>query len=174
MNKRRFLSLLLVYLICLGLTSCEAEIEAGVVTDLWEQIRNTAWTKDGDTKPSIGFYGAKKGPHGAFYVQCPYLYFGEESLFFIQDSFEIDKTGKQISCEYNFEMMAAGISFKIFFDVSVSGNGERLTISKSEAEYIYEGESYSLDEVFISNGTYSKISSDPDYDWFNNNGDDDE
>jgi hypothetical protein len=85
MNKRRFLFVLPICLIfCFALTTCEEEYKD--ITDLWDNLRNTAWVNNENSDATegcplnngksrtisttivsryIGFYGPQKGPFPA-------------------------------------------------------------------------------------------------------------
>jgi hypothetical protein len=122
-------------------TTCSEE---EVVTDLWEQIRNTAWKKNGDPKPTLGFYAPNKGPGYGYGHQYPYYissHFYDAVYYYDYFLFEINRKGDVI------------LSYYDNFHISVSDNGERLTIKGSRNE--------------SRNGTYTLFSSDPNFNWFN-------
>jgi len=178
MNKKHFLLALPVCLIfCLGFTTCDEYEE---VTDLWEKIRNTAWSMnktysdDGgefEYNITIGFYAPYNGPSPSYnyssnsdvypYVvirfywidKAPY-WSSAKTNFFNSFNLEIDKTGNIISSVDTF-INVNNKPYKTSFNITV--NGEKLTISKAKMSDIYEAERH--------NGTYFKISSDPKYDW---------
>jgi hypothetical protein len=169
MSKKHFLLPLVCLILCVWFTTCAANDDTEVVTGLWEQIRNTAWTKDGDTVATVGFYSPNKGPirkidddnYGLFGVNpnnpIPYVFvgsiidgYGHSRGFY---PIRIDRTGNQILWYYYSEF---GDEYEHhFFDISLSGN----SITISGFSEIYVG----MSQLF--NGTYTKVSSDPDYDW---------
>jgi hypothetical protein len=185
MNKKHFLLPLVCLIFCVWFTTCDDDTE--VVTDLWEQIRNTAWTKDGDTSVKIGFYSPNKGParddedlhrYADPDNPTPYVivvidgFFSYDSGYRLRSGHRffilIDRTGNQI--------LYGPVDKPYFqhrmFDISLSGNS--MTISEfSNPELVYidiyewgvDYTEYSLCDFF--NGTYTKTSSDPDYDWSN-------
>jgi len=186
MNKKHFLLIFLVCLtFCLSLTSCDDEKE---VTDLWEQIRNTAWTMEGvwndlgdgrkyDFNHTIGFYGPNKGPFSKnnpgnnavspyvvtrfnFYNYAPS--WGEVGTYWFDtiDNIIIDKTGHKISDAIAIERRNPENTNEIelltrSFNISVSG--DKMTISKVKWWDKWAAERLT--------GTYTKVSSDPNYNW---------
>jgi len=146
---------------------------------LWEQIRNTAWTKNGDSKPSVGFYESDKGP--ANYSEASwedgYVYFRPttDSYYGRSFSLHIDKN-KGYSLSINKKGDKINTTSSVFFNIAVSNNGNTLTISnigQGWYENTYEdGHSerwpysgYDDEKLGTLNGTYTKTSSDPSYSW---------
>jgi hypothetical protein len=149
-------------LFCTIFTACVEDIT--VDKDLWSKIRNTAWVRDGDTKPTLGFYAPGKGPEARDYSFDPnnennipyfifrqiydqdYFYYEAEDSYEIYDDyigyyhFKISIYGDKILWTDNDEM----------FKISVFDNGQKLTIKSNR--YFRE-----------QNGTYTKVSSDPDF-----------
>jgi len=173
MNKKHFLFLLPVCLVfCLWFTTCEEEKE---VTDLWDKLRNTVWTNNGKYNEggkeynyscTIGFYAPNKGPYANYNAiyknvspyflmrwiwinKSPYPEWFEAGRYhgFRIDNMEINRTGNKIS-ESGF--YSDGKPYTWSFNISVSG--DKLTISNANFD------------VWL-NGVYTKISSDPNYDW---------
>jgi len=176
MNKKHFLFLLPVCLLfCISLTTCEEE----VVTDLWEKLRNTAWSGTSyyeadygrfSIETTIGFYGSNNGPipqryfmgdagfYPYFIIRQFYSFLDSEeqhdTCYFYYASFQIDRTGNKISNIY----WSSNI-YMYPFSISVSDNGEKLTLREDNK---YSG----LGHACYFSGTYSKISSDPKYKYY--------
>jgi len=178
MNKKLFLLILPICLVfCLGLTTCEEE----EVTDLWEKLRNTAWAKDAaDGIHTIGFYGPKNGPTPSDWKDLPYAVIrltsksGRYYFGFIGD-LVISRTGdKIIKDNYYFSEKLVLKLDRQSFNVSVSDDGQFLTIKNAPSAYwlsydnwvSYDKKEWVHDSTVIDiMGKYSKISSDPNYNW---------
>jgi hypothetical protein len=164
MNKKHFLLLLpFCLLFCLWFTTCE-EPE---VTNLWDKLRNTVWTKtdtitegNGDkweTTCTIGFYGSNYGPRPT-YSPIPYAvirryatgktpdWWEAEVPYFNFYDLQINRTGNTISTE------RYGKSFS--FRISVSGDLEKLTILNKE-DLGYESGKYTRIDTKFYNWNYN-------------------
>jgi hypothetical protein len=159
MNKKYFLLLVPVCLvICLSLITCEEEEEV-LTGNIWVLLRNTTWTKE-VLDYTIGFYGPMNGPYRNLAGDSPYIVIrtdlpplpGDTSQwetkgaynFCLLQTMQIDRTGKKISIgDRHFYINFEGL--------------ERLTI-------------YDARGALISPGAFSKISSDPNYNWDFNGG----
>jgi len=139
---------------------------------LWNQLKNTAWTKQGDSKPTLGYYEKDKGPslyYSSDQKYDGYIYFNK------QDRTQYSSIGLTIynyprSISINGGKMAinTGSSFNsIMYDFAISNNGTTLNISNTRK--IYEDDSSLSGYWYYENlnGTYTKASSDPDFDWNN-------
>jgi hypothetical protein len=157
MNKKRFLFILPVCLVfCLWLTTCGEKYEQ--VDDLWENLRNTAWLND-DTpvKPTkIGFYGPKNGPYKDILPinNSPYVVIIENDNKWWRD-LKFDRTGNEIISPDIID--ENGKNHTCANRISLSDNGEKLTIKNVKKP----------DWGVVPLGTYTKISSDPNYSWDN-------
>jgi len=121
---------------------------------------------------TIGFYGPRNGPSPQnYYNSEPYIFmrriaFGNtpdwwkpgEYNYRLFHSMQIDNTGKKISVVDTWLNENDGSDYIQYFNVSVSDNGEKLTISGARNFLAHE------------TGTYTKISSDPNYNWNDNSG----
>jgi hypothetical protein len=137
-------------------TTCKGEDDQPTVTDLWEQIRNTSWIKEGDLHHGIGFYSPYKGPM-PYINSSPYWVFVEVGYHYFYlttwNYIEINRYGNKIENS---------------FDISVSGDS--LILSESNSDDSNSGSSKPESDSGGSNsvsiyGTYYKISSDPYFDW---------
>jgi len=119
---------------------------------LWDQIKNTAWKKTSDSTPSLGFYELGKGElsntYPIHYGYIGYVLFTDASNTFrdypllgvgyVQKGINIDGTKININGDV--------------FNISSDGN-TTLNISG--------GTNYTS-----VNGTYTNVSSDPNYSWY--------
>jgi hypothetical protein len=174
MNKKHFLFLLPVCLVfCLWFTTCDEDKE---VTDLWEKIRNTVWTNKKTLKHNgedyvvthtLGFFKPSNGPFPNNYSNYPYVVIrfivtgnvpewwtpGEPYDKFFE--LQINSTGNIITSVDKW-VNYSGKEFSPSFHLSVSGNGEKLSVSGAKLWDIWDA------ERFV--GTYKKVSSGS-YDW---------
>jgi len=121
---------------------------------LWDQIKNTAWEKQDAPTLSIGFYERGKGKYrdafssGYYSDIFGYVLFKDASNSFSYNCLNgVDSTQKSINID------GTKIIYPYTFNIEVSNDGNTLTISNWSSG----GTSY--------NGTYTKLSSDPDYSW---------
>jgi len=162
MNKKHFLFILPVCLIfCLWFTNCDEEYEQ--VDDLWEKLKNTVWINydmykgNGDTV-MIGFYGPRNGPYKKdpdLDKNNPYVVIRGNDGRWYMDGLSFDKTGNEIIFPDMIDN--AGNKHTRSFMISVSDDGNELTIKDVKKS----------DGWGLPLGTYSKISSDPNYNWDN-------
>jgi hypothetical protein len=184
MNKKQFLFLLPICLMfCIWFTTCEDE---AVVTDLWDKLRNTVWTADrtldSDGKihvinQTIGFYGPNNGPFpqnyrpgdtGVYpYVVIRQIVSGDVPdwwtagvYYFDNFSLQINQSGNVVSSVDEY-ISYNNSSYRYSYHISVSGNGENLTISKAKMHDVWTADRF--------NGTYTKVTSGP-YNWGNGSG----
>jgi len=146
----------------LSLGNNDPEYDFGLAQKkFWSQVKNTAWTKQGSSKPSIGFYEGGKGPlpyalkiessSGIEYTDYVYFY-GGPAYSMQHTTISKDKVTDTLLIKFLF------FSDNSSFNFSVSDNGLSLTISNAIGNYYHDG----INEI---NGTYTKTSSDPDYEW---------
>jgi len=159
-----------------------------VYQQLWSQIKNTAWTKQGSSTPSIGFYEQSKGPSGyspydsseywGQYGYDGYMYFKVSvGTVFTIGAFKAKGSGYMYA--YNLDHDPAFSSYygnNLFFRITVSGN--TLTISDTELgsiwaknndkqrKFYFNGVEYTEEQAgAIFNGTYTMTSNSPTYSW---------
>jgi hypothetical protein len=151
----------LFLILCSGFVSCKNEVEP--IDDLWIQLRNTAWIKEGDQDPSLGFYSPNRGPSDERYKspdtnKDPYgilIRGGSSSLN--PYILKIDRTGRKIifgNMGYYSDDPERKLVFisSYEFKVSVSVDGNSLTISSGDG---YDYEFYGKYTKAPSNQTYS-------------------
>jgi len=114
---------------------------------VWSQVCNTAWTKLGDSKPSVGFYERNYGPGATPYGNEVYGYVYYRGV-----------GGVGASSLSNFDGIRIDF-FGILFYITVSNNGNTLIISTN---YVGDPPWFNIED-FI--GTYTKTSSNPYYNW---------
>jgi len=132
--------------------------------DLWQKVKNTAWTKSGDSSFRVGFYEGGKGPdsfYGGYYPH-DYIYFKKTGNTASAPFTGINKSGAKYYVYYNYGNNRIKITS---FDIAVSSDGNTLTISNktSSGPDLNPFERYIRD--YDINGTYTKTSSDPNYIW---------
>jgi hypothetical protein len=169
-NRGSFLILVLIFVVSGLCTTCAAEGDEAPSTNLWEQLRNTVWTKEwvqeenawfmsNVIKTTIGFYGPTKGPYAHLVNQdAPYLVIhDEQDVTYIFDGDGTDYTNSEFSIISSiridrFGSLISGNFPSFHISVHISVFGDKLTISHETSNWW----------LF---GTYTKISSDPNYDW---------
>ena len=146
MNKKHFLFLLPVCLIFFfSLTTCE-EAE---VKDLWDKIRNTEWTNKKTLKHdgydyvvthTLGFFKPSNGPYPNYNSNNPYVVirfivtgnvpeWWEAGAPYVKVfDLQINSTGNKITSVDKY-INYDGKLFSPSFHLSVSGNGEKLSVS---------------------------------------------
>jgi len=152
MNKKLFiLPVCLIMSLCF--TTCEKEYEQ--VNGLWEQLRNTVWTANVENQEiRIGFYGPRNGPFKDISQigNSPYVALKDGNhLPSCYEGLEFDRTGNEI--RFPDYTDTDGKKHKRSSKISVSGN--KLTIK------------FIRDWWALPSGTYTKVSSDPNYNWNN-------
>ena len=162
-TKKQFILIFGLFVLSLLFTSCEEEYEQ--VDDLWENLRNTVWKKDSDSAREyiIGFYGPRNGPNkNSVYVgNDPYVYYVEVGPIYNGSpiytnkgpsrGLQFDRTGNEIRLPDLID--DDGKSHKLANRISISGN--TLTIKGVKKH----------DWNVAEKGTYTKVSSDPNYNW---------
>jgi len=193
MKKKHFLLILPICVIfCLWFSSCD---EYEQVDGLWEKLKNTAWERTeeeiittwrsssnqamyGNGVRVIGFYGPRNGPskNTATVGNDPYVANGGKyksfsgtrypgwtqpytdtlNFFWSSTHIQFDRTGNEIIF-YGGEKMTddEGKEHRVSNRISVSG--DKLTIKAPKGS----------DWGHLSEGTYRKISSDPNFNWGN-------
>ena len=176
MNKKHFLFLLPVCLMfCLWFTTCDEEAEE---KNLWEKIRNTVWTNEKTLKHNgedfvvthtLGFFKPSNGPYPNNKSNYPYVVirfvvtgnvpeWWEAGVPYDRSfDLQIDRTGNIITSvdkHINYDRK----EFSPSFHLSVSGNGEKLSVSGAKLWDIWDA------ERFV--GTYKKVTSGS-YNWGN-------
>jgi hypothetical protein len=203
-NRANFLILVLIFAVSVLFTTCGGIGDEAPTSNLWEQLRNTAWTIKTETiepgfwtgfydnpdiayKPrgtythTIGFYGPKNGPlassienasrfipyfivHTVFEgvyrwydwdsTNNTWIYSHEEEkteTSYSRSRLEINRSGNQIHLDQVSSYFSD--SFGIFI------SGDKLIVS----DFYSSSEWWYFD--YGGFGTYTKISSDPNYDW---------
>jgi hypothetical protein len=181
MNKKHFLFLLPVCLVfCLWFTTCEEE---AVVTDLWEKIRNSIWTnektlnhngEDYVVAHTLGFFKPNNGPfpnnNSVYpYVVIRFIVTGNVPEWWMAGApydkvfeMQINRTGSRITSVDEW-INYSGKEFSPSFHLSISDNGEKLSVSGANLWDIWDAERFE--------GTYTKVTSGP-YNWGNGSGGD--
>jgi len=149
MNKKHFLLLLPVCLvICLSFITCEEEEEA--VHGLWEKLRNTAWISGSGSEYTIGFYGPMNGPYRNSADDSPYIVI-RKNISLLPPSGEELQWGE-----------TRGIYiFSLFRNIKIDRTGKEISGGNRHFNINFESDG----KLTIDNVTYSKISSNPNYDW---------
>jgi len=143
---------------------------------LWFQIKNTAWTKQGSSTPSIGFYESHKGPGSSNYDNYMYFKVSVGTTFYIN----ANKGGGYINA-YNFDhdpTLSSYYGNNLSFRITVSY--DTLTISDTRLGYVWDennnkhikgkfyfnGVDYTEEQAgAFFNGTYTMTSNSPTYSW---------
>jgi hypothetical protein len=183
MSKKHFFLILPVcFVLCMGITACaDTSDDFPPNSDLWSQIRNTAWTKVGDTKPTLGFYAPNKGPEARDYYYDPsseyntpyviYRYIPDDEG---EDAYWYDEWNDE------YHIAAGGTSYQyikinrdgnkicntwddVMFNISVSDNGYELTVKFPKSSGNSPDVVWGYDGGRITEGTYIKTSSDPNF-----------
>jgi len=157
MNKKHFLLLLPVCLvICLSLITCEEE-EEETVPGLWERLRNTAWVPESFDPtdgykygPTIGFYGPMNGPYRNSAGDSPYIVI-RRNISLLPPSRE-DLQWGEIRGLYK---------FYLFRNIKIDRTGKEISGGNRHFNIKIESD----EKLIIDDVTYSKISSNPNYDW---------
>ena len=152
----------------------------------WSQLRNTTWTKQGESKPSIGFYELNAGPTPVNTGEYEYYstnYFGYVFFMTPDGTYRVhlskgSKDGVYFSIGIRDNSQRYG---NFSFNIAVSDN--KLTILNIRlSSHDYDPETggykkikfrfndslmeYTEEELGAClNGTYTKASSDSNYDW---------
>jgi hypothetical protein len=140
------------------------------ITNLWNQIKNTAWTKQGDQKPSVGFYEDGKGPGSSYYDGYIFFKNMDGSYSNIIKSITIytnNYTWSSISVNGD-KILISSDNDNVLFDIAVTNNGNTLTISNLRRNPSWHtGDANNLNNWPFNTfgGTYTKTSSDPSYIW---------
>jgi hypothetical protein len=103
---------------------------------LWNQIKNTAWTKQGETFPSVGFYLNGNGPESASGNTDGdgYVYFmspdGASLLHLVIKKTDNISYDNNLSININGDIIKAGTyRGRTSFKITVSNNGNTINIS---------------------------------------------
>jgi len=144
--------------------------------DLWQKVKNTIWEKSDDSTFSIVFSETGKGPspdNYAYYTyengysvptgeysEKGYICFSKSGSSTILPFSSISKNGNKFSYSREEWKNSAWVQVVIQGNISVSNNGNTLTISNISTSTSVP----SIDSTY--NGTYSKSTSIPsDYNW---------